>query len=324
MPLNHQLITADARSKLELEPVHLVVTSPPYPMIAMWDEPFSSMDPAVGRALAEERGMDAWRLMHGALDDVWRRCFEALVDGGIACINIGDATRSLGGEFARYPNAARVTSGMIEAGFTPLPDIIWRKPTNAPNKFMGSGMLPAGAYVTYEHEYILIFRKGGKRTFKSQEQRELRRKSAFFWEERNRWFSDIWSDISGTLQLMEGGGARERSAAFPMEIPTRLVLMYSLKGERVLDPFAGTGTTLAAAAATGREGVGIEVEPGLREAVERSLEAAPTYGERLRARRLREHKDFVEQREAAKGPLKHFNEGLGVPVVTGQEVLLEL
>ena len=65
---------------------------------------------------------------------------------------------------------------MLSLGFSALPAIIWRKQTNAPNKFMGSGMLPAGAYVTLEHEYILIFRKGAKREFSSPADKANRRR----------------------------------------------------------------------------------------------------------------------------------------------------
>jgi modification methylase len=48
---------------------------------------------------------------------------------------------------------------------------IWQLMHNAPNKFMGARMLPAGAYVTLEHEYILVFRKRGKRVFKSKKEK---------------------------------------------------------------------------------------------------------------------------------------------------------
>ena len=66
----------------------------------------------------------------------------------------------VGGDFCLYPNHARVLNYLLKIGFSALPDILWRKQTNAPNKFMGSGMLPAGAYVTLEHEYIFDFAKG--------------------------------------------------------------------------------------------------------------------------------------------------------------------
>ena len=83
---------------------------------------------------------------------------------------------------------------------------------------MGPGRYPAGAYVTYEHEYILVFRKGGKRVLKGKE-KELRQKSAFFWEERNIWFSDLW-DTKGTSQTMNiTTKGRDRNASFLLRYP---------------------------------------------------------------------------------------------------------
>ena len=73
--------------------------------------------------------------------------------------------------FVLYPNHARILNSLLDIGFSVLPDILWRKQTNAPNKFMGSGMLPAGAYVTLEHEYVLIVRKGSKREFKTEDEK---------------------------------------------------------------------------------------------------------------------------------------------------------
>ena len=254
----HEIHFADSRSMSAVgdETIDLVVTSPPYPMIEMWDEQFVSGDAAIGAALSDEDGGRAFRLMHAALDEIWSECHRTLRPGGLACINIGDAARKIGGEFRLFSNHSRVLQHMAGLGFSILPDILWRKPTNAPNKFLGSGMLPAGAYVTYEHEYILIVRKGGPRRF-SPADKARRRRSAFFWEERNSWFSDVWVDLVGTRQPLGNGEAgdreaRVRSAAFPFELSYRLIQMHSLIGDTVLDPFLGTGTTTAAAIASGR------------------------------------------------------------------------
>ena len=67
------------------------------------------------------------------LDAVWNECYRTLREGGIICINIGDATRTLGDQFGLYPNHARILQHLRKCGFTALPDILWRKPTNAPN-----------------------------------------------------------------------------------------------------------------------------------------------------------------------------------------------
>jgi DNA modification methylase len=316
----HTLHIGDARemSAIRDASVHLVVTSPPYPMIEMWDGVFAELVPTVADHLAAERGAEAFEAMHTALDAVWAECRRVLVPGGMACINIGDATRSVGGEFCLYPNHARVITAMMRLGLTPLPDILWRKPTNAPNKFMGSGMLPAGAYVTYEHEYILVFRKGGKRTFNAAE-KATRAASAYFWEERNAWFSDVWSDLKGAGQRLAQDGLRARSAAFPFELPYRLVNMYSLQGDTVLDPFVGTGTTMAAAFSAARNSVGYDRTPALRAVIDTTLRASVQVGRARGAERLAAHRAFIEARVAAGKDTKHTSLSYGFPVITGQE-----
>ena len=123
---------------------HLVVTSPPYPMIEMWDDMFQRQSKEIAKTLKHEKGLQAFELMHQELDPVWKEVHRILTDGGIACINIGDAVRTIDKEFRLYPNHARILSAMLEIGFSALPLILWRKPTNAPNKFMGSGMLRPG------------------------------------------------------------------------------------------------------------------------------------------------------------------------------------
>ena len=324
---HHRLVHADSpqAASLEAGTVHLVVTSPPYPMISMWDDSFAAQSPAAAAALTAEDGPTAFEAMHTVLDGVWQACAEALTPGGIACINIADATRTLAGEFQLYPNHARAIVGLQRAGLQLLPDIIWRKPTNAPNKFMGSGMLPAGAYVTYEHEYILIARKGGRRRFRSAADRERRRRSAFFWEERNVWFSDLWHGLQGARQALPvDGPTRKRSGAFPVALPLRLIDMYSLQGDTVLDPFAGTGTTALAAAASGRDSISIERETSLAPLIAAQLAHAPVLSAARSRRRLADHRAFVDARTTAGKPPKHHNGPHDVPVVTRQETALAL
>ena len=321
---HHQLHFGDARKMKAIgdNSVDLVVTSPPYPMIQMWDELFARLDPAVAKALTQNHGMMAFERMHAALDPVWAEVHRVLKPGAIACINIGDAVRKIGDDFMLYPNHARILLRMLTIGFQPLPLILWRKPTNAPNKFMGSGMLPPGAYVTLEHEHILVLRKGSKRDFSKAEDKQRRRESAFFWEERNTWFSDVWMGLIGATQRLADNGIRKRSAAFPLELPYRLINMFSVKGDLVLDPFLGLGTTLLAAMATGRNGIGIELETDFRETVAESLSAVTSIAYRRLSDRLADHLEFVQQRTAAGRTIKHRNRPYGFPVMTAQEVEL--
>jgi DNA modification methylase len=288
----HEIRVGDAR-ELDLTPgsVELVVTSPPYPMVEMWDDAFAAQSPAAAEALDAGDGEAAFEAMHALLDDVWDRVADALRPGGVAAVNVGDATRRVDGEFRLYPNHARIVEALSAAGLTQLPGIIWRKPTNSTAKFMGSGTLPTNAYATLEHEHVLLFRKGDTRSFPPND--ADRYASAFFWEERNEWFSDCW-EVRGTSQaLSPDDGRRERSGAFPLEIPLRLVRMYSVRGDTVLDPFVGTGTTSLAALLAGRSSVGVERDPELASAFGERAAGTPAHADRMAERRLRRHREFV-------------------------------
>lgn len=305
-------------SAIRCESVNLVVTSPPYPMIEMWDDIFSSADPRIRTALDSGYGEQAHELMNFILYDTWTEVNRVLVPGGIACINVGDATRKLGGHFQLYSNHTRVTRKFIDMGFHALPHIIWRKQTNKPNKFMGSGMMPPNAYVTLEHEFILVFRKGGIRKFKDDE-RKKRRESAYFREERNIWFSDVWSDLKGVPQRMGRTESRGRSGAFPFELPYRLISMYSIQGDKVLDPFLGTGTTSLTAMHTGRNSIGYEQDEGFREMIEERMRGiVRTSGEMVRER-MERHREFVRDRESERGRLKYDSVNYCFRVMTAQE-----
>ncbi|MEM2098510.1 MAG: site-specific DNA-methyltransferase [Candidatus Bathyarchaeia archaeon] len=320
----HRIIFGDSREMKEIPDgsVDLMVTSPPYPMIEMWDPIFSKQNPDISNALSDGEGDKAFELMHCELDKVWREVYRVLKEGGFACINIGDATRTIGGEFKLYANHARILQCCLKLGFTSLPEILWRKQTNAPNKFMGSGTLPAGAYVTLEHEYILILRKGGKRQFRNKADKLRRLQSAFFWEERNLWFSDVWEDLKGTRQNNIDKHIRERSGAYPFELAYRLINMFSLKEDTVLDPFLGTGTTIVASMAAGRNSVGIEIDPNFKEHVFSRCKDVVVFANQLIESRLMRHVGFVQERIKAKGVLGYVNKFYGFPVVTSQETAI--
>jgi DNA modification methylase len=202
--------------------------------------------------------------------------------------------------------------------------ILWRKPTNAPNKFMGSGMLPPAAYITLEHECILVVRKGANRQFHSEEDRMRRRESAYFWEERNAWFSDVWRDVKGVVQNLPDGRLRKRSGAYPVEVPYRLINMFSVKGDRVVDPFLGTGTTMAAAAAAGRNSAGFELESGFQKAVEATLQSSAEFANQRIRERLTAHLAFVKEKGQNGHRFKHTNRHYGFAVMTAQETDLLL
>ncbi len=324
-PTNHRIYQGDASNLTQVEDnsIDLVVTSPPYPMIAMWDKLFAAANPQIKNLLEQGDGAQAFEKMHLILDQAWAELFRVMKPGALACINIGDATRSLNRSFALFPNQARLQNALLKNGFTLLPRIIWRKQTNSPNKFMGSGMLPGCAYVTLEHEIVVIARKGRQRCYKNDDEKELRRQSSYFWEERNIWFSDVW-DFKGTRQEEALKQAGRRSAAFPLEMPFRLINMHSLIGDTILDPFLGTGTTSVAAAAAGRNSIGFELSQELVEAAIERLAGSAELIKGLNPRRLEKHREFIIKHEGKRKQPEYYNEHCGFSVITRQEVKLRL
>jgi DNA modification methylase len=270
---------------VENESVHLMITSPPYPMIEMWDMQFREFNEKIDslwleleeepdKARRQELVSNIYDSMHDDLAKVWKETYRVLIDGGLACINIGDATRNINGVFRLFPNHARVTELCEKIGFFALPYILWKKPTTKPKykgkgAFLGSGMLPPNAYVTLDCEFILIFRKGSPRQFNSKD--PTRYASKYTKEERDKWFTQIW-DIIGVKQSLSE--VERRAAVFPEEIPRRLIRMFSVASDTVLDPFLGTGTTLKVAAELGRSTVGYEIDRKFRGLVERRLNEA--------------------------------------------------
>ncbi len=317
----HKILYQDSRNLEDIpsESIDLIVTSPPYPMIEMWDEVFGNQNPDILKALSRGDGPLAFNLMHEILNSVWNEAFRVLKNGRFACINIGDATRKVKDDFCLYPNHARILTHLLKIGFSALPDILWRKQANTPNKFMGSGMLPAGAYVTLEHEYILIVRKGSKREFKTEAEKENRRESGLFWEERNVWYSDVWTDIKGTGQKLAKAMSRLRSAAFPYDLAYRLTNMYSVKGDVILDPFLGTGTTTAAAMTSARNSIGVEIDKSFQQVICPITHHIVDFSNGYLHDRLQRHFAFVENRIQDSKPLKYINKHYNCPVVTSQE-----
>lgn len=305
-------------SEIESNSIDLIITSPPYPMIEMWDILFSSQDNEIKKALNQENGKLAFDLMHEKLNLVWKESIRVLKDGGIICVNIGDATRKIGNTFQLFPNHIKISYFFRNNGCIELPMILWRKPTNSPTKFMGSGMLPSNAYVTLEHEYILIFRKGkAKRKFKPKSER--RYNSAFFWEERNKWFSDIWNDVKGVSQNIQNNrDLRTRSGAYPLKLPYRLINMFSVYEDVVLDPFWGTGTTSLAAMILARSSFGYEMNSEFKKIFHQNVKNIKNLASKINQRRLDSHVRFIQE-YSKENEIKYESKHYNFPVITSQE-----
>jgi len=322
----HRLIEKDSRGLFDLKDnsIDLVVTSPPYPMIEMWDNLFSSLNSEISNSLDSGDKYLSFELMHIELDKVWDGLHRVMKNGSFLCINIGDAARKAKDRFQLFANHSRIQNKLYQIGFDVLPSILWRKQTNAPTKFMGSGMLPAGAYVTMEHEYILIFRKGKKREFTSCNEKLNRMESALFWEERNMWYSDLWEDLKGAKQATDEKDLKRRSAAYPFLLPYRLINMYSVFGDTILDPFLGTGTTAFAAMACGRNSIGYEQDPAFAQSIRDKAGDDILSLNNNSIQRINKHLLFINNFKKGKTIFKYINDFFGFPVMTRQERKMKL
>jgi DNA modification methylase len=272
MQTQHKIILGNSQQMSELADgsVQLMVTSPPYPMIQMWDTQFCQTDQKIAQLFealnanpSEDAVIKIYAAMHENLAKVWAETYRVLIDGGIAAINIGDATRSINSKFSLFPNHSKIIEHCQKIGFATLPYILWKKPTTKPHykgkgAFLGSGFLPPNAYVTLDCEFILLFRKGNLRKFPPHD--KVRYESAFTKAQRDEWFSQIWT-LKGTRQTADE--LERRTAAYPDEIAERLVKMFSIKGDTVLDPFLGSGTTMKVAMQNERNSVGYEADKNL-------------------------------------------------------------
>ena len=277
MQIQHKLVIGNSQILSEIDDcsIHLMLTSPPYPMIQMWDTQFSQTDKRIAQLwqqLSEPNvARQIYDLMHENLAKTWQETFRVLVEGGIVAINIGDATRRLNNKFQLFPNHSRVIEICEKIGFTTLPYILWKKLTTKPHykgkgAFLGSGFLPPNAYVTLDCEFILLFRKGKLRKFPCKDQ--TRYESKFTKTQRDEWFSQIWS-LKGTRQNI--GEFERRTAAYPDEIAKRIIKMFSIKGDMVLDPFLGSGTTMKTANSLQRNCIGYEIDENLLPIIQKNV-----------------------------------------------------
>jgi DNA modification methylase len=244
----HRLINGDARdlSFIEDGSVHLAVTSPPYWNLKQYNES--------PHQLGHIQDYEAFL---AELEKVWRHIFRILVPGGRLVCVVGDVcvARRKFGRHLVFPLHADICVICRHIGFDNLNPIVWHKIANAsyevPNgsKFLGKPYEP-NAIIKNDMEFILMQRKPGGYRKPTNAQRKASKLSK---EEFDRWFQQIWN--------ITGASTKQHPAPFPLELATRLVRMFSFTEDTVLDPFCGTGTTMIAALRTGRNSIGIEIDP---------------------------------------------------------------
>jgi DNA modification methylase len=208
--------------------VHLMVTSPPYNVGKEYDDDLS---------LPEYLDF---------LEHVWAEVFRVLVPGGRACINIANLGRK-----PYIPLHTWIAQSMLRLGFLMRGEVIWDKAASAsPSTAWGSWKSASNPALRDVHEYILIFSKS---SFKRQNPQK--RESTISRDEFLEFTKSVWTFPAVPASKIG------HPAPFPLELPYRLIQLYSFEDEVVLDPFMGSGQTALAALKTGRHYVGYEVNP---------------------------------------------------------------
>ena len=206
--------------------VHLMVTSPPY---------------NVGKEYDNNLTLDEYLSF---LKKVWRETYRVLVPGGRACINIANVGRK-----PYIPLSDSITQSMIDLGFLMRGEIIWDKAASASTSTAwGSWQSATNPTLRDTHEYILVFSKGSYRREKMDG-----RKSTISKEEFLEFTKSVWGSPA---ELAKKVG---HPAPFPVELPYRLIQLYTFSDEVVLDPFMGSGQTAIAALKAGRHFIGYEI-----------------------------------------------------------------
>jgi len=218
--------------------VHLMVTSPPYNVTKEYDADLS---------------LDEYLRLLGK---VFAETYRVLVDGGRACVNVANLGRK-----PYIPLSDYISRLMIEMGFQMRGEIIWHKRAGAGvSMAWGSWQSASNPVLRDVHEYILVFSKGAFNRPKTDRQVDTITKKQFI-----KWTKSVWT--------MNPESAKKvgHPAPFPIELPFRLIQLYTFKGDVVLDPFMGSGTTAIAALRAGRRYIGYETNPEYAQLAERRI-----------------------------------------------------
>ncbi len=243
----HRIYFKDSRKMKEVKDgeVHLVVTSPPYWSIKDYGNP---------KQIGYHDSLTSY--MH-KLGKVWSECIRALAPGCRLCINIGDQYLRAKENtlYQIIPLHAYMVNSIMDKhndNILYLGSIIWKKipttKTSGGASVMGSFGYPRNGYVSYNYEYIAIFKKKGKAP---KPLPEIKQKAHIDKYEWRALFNGIWN--------FKGARQQGHIAIFPDELPGRLMRMFTYEGDTVLDPFLGSGTTTRVAWELGRNSIGYEI-----------------------------------------------------------------
>jgi len=238
--LINKLILGSAENMKEIpnNSIHLMITSPPYNVSKEYDDDLS---------LKEYLQL---------LENSFKETYRVLVNGGRACINVANLGRK-----PYIPLSDYISKIMLEIGFNMRGEIIWNKAASAsPSTAWGSWQSAANPILRDVHEYILIFSKGDYKREKGDKENSISKEQ--------------FMELTKSIWTMNAESARRigHPAPFPEELPFRLIQLYSFKGDIILDPFMGSGTTAVSALKTDRKFVGYEISKEYNDLAEKRIE----------------------------------------------------
>jgi site-specific DNA-methyltransferase (adenine-specific) len=210
--------------------IDLIVTSPPYNVGIQYE---SSKDDISYSEYLE--------FTHKWLS----RCFEFLKDDGRLCLNI-PLDKNKGGQ---QSVGADITTIAKQVGFQYHATIVWNEGNISRRTAWGSWMSASAPFVIAPVELIVVLYKKNWRKVSGSGESDITR------DEFIQWTNGLWT-FKGESKKKVG-----HPAPFPIELPKRCIKLFSFVGDTVLDPFAGSGTTLIAAAMLNRIGIGVEIDP---------------------------------------------------------------
>ena len=206
--------------------IHLMVTSPPYNVGKEYDKDFT---------LEEYLSF---------LKTVWKEVYRVLVPGGRACINIANLGRK-----PYIPLHTFIIKDMLDLQFLMRGEVIWNKASSSsPSTAWGSWLSASNPTLRDIHEYILVFSKG---TFGRKNSNK--RNNTISKEEFLEFTKSVWTFPAESARRIG------HPAPFPVELPYRLIQLYTYEDEVVLDPFIGSGQAAIAAVKTNRHYIGYDI-----------------------------------------------------------------
>jgi DNA modification methylase len=190
------------------------------------------------------------------LKKVFSEVYRVLIEGGTFCINITNMKSRVKTDKSSFLHSitADVTKFMQNIGFIFFDEIVWVKSDANNGALKGKPLFgsypypPTPKILDSIFENILIFKKPGKRI---PMPKEIKEKSKLTKEEWQVFTKGIWN--------IGPDRNAKHPATFPLEIPYRLIKMYSFVDDLILDPFSGSGTTLLASYKLNRKAVGFEI-----------------------------------------------------------------